>query len=70
MRRCYEPDRELDPNIDMIICNSCVHKRNGITCDAFPNGIPEYILRNGEHFSSVPGDSGITYKPKNPVKHI
>lgn len=64
MKRCYEPDRELDPNLDIIICNTCVHKREGITCVAFPDGIPQYILRSGEHYSPVPGDQGITYKPK------
>lgn len=63
MRHCYEPDREFDPNSDSIICNTCVHRRKGITCDAFPDGIPMYILRNGEHFTSVPSDQGITYSP-------
>lgn len=63
MRHCYEPDRELDPNLDTIICNTCRHKRPGITCDAFPDGIPQYILRNGEHFMPVPGDNGIVYAP-------
>lgn len=68
MKRCYEPDRELDPNMDLIICNSCIHKRNGITCAAFPEGIPQYILRNGEHFVSVPGDNGIVYTPQRSIK--
>lgn len=63
MRHCYEPDRELDPNIDTIICNSCAHKRKGATCAAFPEGIPMFILRNGEHFTSIPGDNGIVYAP-------
>lgn len=62
MNHCYEPDREMDPNYNSIICNSCLHKRVGITCDAFPEGIPMYILRNGEHFSPVPGDKGIVYE--------
>lgn len=63
MRRCYEPDREFDPNVDTIICNSCIHKLSGVTCAAFPEGIPDYILRNGEHYTSVPGDNGIVYSP-------
>ena len=63
MKRCYEPDRELEPEMHSIICNTCLHKRTGITCDAFPEGIPEYILRNNEHFTSVPGDNGIVYSP-------
>lgn len=64
MNRCYEPDRELEPNMNAIICNSCIHKRAGITCVAFPNGIPQTILRNGEHFAPAPGDGGIVYSPK------
>lgn len=63
MNRCYEPDRELKSE-DPIICNRCVHKREGVSCDAFPEGIPMYILRNGEHFISVPGDSGIIFEAK------
>lgn len=64
MRHCYEPDRELDPDMDMIICNNCQHKRAGITCDAFPDGIPMHILRNGEHFVSIPGDNGIVFEAR------
>lgn len=61
MRHCYEPDRET---IDPIICNRCKHKRSGITCDAFPNGIPKEILRSGEHFLPVSGDNGIVFEEK------
>lgn len=67
MNHCYEPDRELDPKVKGIICNTCVHKQSGITCAAFPDGIPQYILRNGEHYLPVPGDHGITYTPKTPA---
>ena len=45
MKRCYEPDREFAEIEDPIICNRCVHKRAGITCDAFPEGIPMTVLR-------------------------
>lgn len=65
MRHCYEPDREFDSEMDTIICNSCIHKQPSITCAAFPDGIPEYILRNGQHFTPVPGDGGIVYSPKS-----
>lgn len=69
MVHCYEPDRERDPNMDTIICNSCIHKRKKITCDAFPKGIPMFILRNGMHFVSVPGDHGIVFESsKEPAK--
>lgn len=63
MKHCYEPDRELETEMNTILCNTCSHKRSGITCNAFPNGIPEYILRNNEHFISVPGDNGVVYSP-------
>ncbi len=63
MMRCYEPDRELREMDRTILCNRCLHKRMGGTCAAFPNGIPMEILRSGEHFTSVPGDNGIVYKP-------
>lgn len=65
MNRCYEPDREYVEHDDPIICNRCVHKRNGVTCDAFPDGIPMKILRSGEHFESVPGDRGIVFEERN-----
>lgn len=59
---CYEPDRE--EAVEKIICNRCKHKRPGITCDAFPDGIPIDIIRNGEHFLPVFGDNGIVFKEK------
>lgn len=65
--RCFEPDRDFDGLIDRIICNMCVHKRQGATCDAFPEGIPIEIIRSGQHYFSVPGDNGIVFeeKPRN-----
>ena len=48
INNCYEPDRE--ETIDKILCNRCKHRRKGITCDAFPDGIPIEIIRSGEHF--------------------
>ena len=62
MNNCYEPDRE--ETIDKILCNRCKHRRKGITCDAFPNGIPIEIIRSGEHFLSVSGDNGIVFEEK------
>lgn len=62
MPYCYEPDRE--ETIDRILCNRCKHLRRGITCDAFPDGIPMEILRNGDHFLPAPGDNGIVFEEK------
>ncbi len=64
MMRCYEPDRDLRDMNCTILCNLCIHKGKGITCAAFPNGIPMEILRSGEHFTSVPGDNGIVFKAR------
>lgn len=63
MRHCYEPDREK--MIDKILCNRCKHKRKGITCDTFPDGIPMEIIRSGEHFLPVPGDNGIVFEERD-----
>ncbi len=63
MMRCYEPDRDLRDMDRTILCNQCIHKGKGITCAAFPNGIPMEILRSGEHFTSVSGDKGIVFEP-------
>ncbi len=64
MTHCYEPDRDLRDMDCTLICNRCQHKGKGITCAAFPNGIPMEILRSGEHYTSVPGDNGIVFQEK------
>jgi hypothetical protein len=46
-------------------CITCRHAHKGPTCDAFPHGIPEPILR-GEHVhrEKYPGqDNDIVYEP-------
>ena len=65
INNCYEPDREK--TIDKILCNRCKHRRKGITCDAFPDGIPIEIIRSGEHFLPVDGDNGIVFEEKESV---
>ena len=55
-------------------CMTCVHyHRQGLplTCDAFPERIPDLIWIKGDpHTSPVPGDHGIVYKldPAPPVR--
>lgn len=47
------------------ICVNCVHLHvNGMTCDAFPKGIPSEV-RSGEHDhrKSYSGDHGIRFEP-------
>jgi len=49
------------------ICHKCIHvDENGVTCKAFPDGIPVAIL-NGEfdHHKPHPDDNGIQFE-KNP----
>lgn len=57
-------DRERSEWQNGPLCNLCIHKRSGIKCDAFPEGIPMEILRSGEHFLPVAGDHGIVFEGK------
>lgn len=58
------------------ICTKCVHfgaydtEENSalVTCEAFPNGIPDEILRVGyDHRQPFEGDGGIQFTPDGPV---
>lgn len=46
------------------LCNGCVRLRpGGITCDAFPNGIPQDLLTaGGDHHEPRPGDHGLQFE--------
>ncbi|KKK51484.1 hypothetical protein LCGC14_3114480 [marine sediment metagenome] len=50
-------------NIDFD-CDSCKHiHRDGVTCEAFPNGIPIEILSNQKaHTKHYPNDNGIQFE--------
>ena len=44
-------------------CDVCRHKREGNTCAAFPDGIPDEILTNAhDHRKAYPGDKGIRFE--------
>jgi hypothetical protein len=44
------------------LCAVCIHKREGKTCDAFPQSIPDEIAKlGGDHRTPVPGDHGIMF---------
>jgi hypothetical protein len=45
-------------------CDICKHRREGWTCQAFPDGIPEQIQNNEhDHRQPYPGDNGIQFEP-------
>lgn len=52
-----------DPGAKDVMCNHCAH-RTGITCKAFPDGIPREILVRGEHDTPFPGDHGYRFLKK------
>ncbi len=47
-------------------CNQCRHvSDNGMTCAAFPQGIPIPILSGKvQHTKPYPGDHGIRFEPR------
>jgi len=56
------------------ICTSCAlfnddPERDSMgVCEAFPDGIPDEILRQGfDHRNEFPGDNGIRFVPDGPV---
>ena len=51
-------------------CFRCVHRRDTpgpvLTCDAFPDGVPEAIqLQDHDHSEPFPGDRGIRFERVN-----
>ena len=54
-----------EPRYEVVgICDTCRHRRDVATCDAFPSGIPIAILvGEADHRRPYPGDGGIRYEP-------
>lgn len=45
-------------------CALCVHKRESVTCGAFPFKIPDAILSNQvDHRGAIASDNGIQFVP-------
>ncbi len=55
--------------IDKGICSQCERiLKDGITCKAFPDGIPDVILTGEfDHRKPFPGDNGIQFEPKEVI---
>lgn len=54
--------------LPVVQCGKCKHFNRGNmaenTCNAFPNGIPEEIIRNEfDHRKPHPQDNGIQFEP-------
>lgn len=48
------------------LCVACSRLRPAGACVAFPDGIPEEIVRFGaDHRTPVPGDNGVTFRLRN-----
>ena len=64
-----EDDLALDLVIEMdfeTCCPMCAHYQGGSTCQAFPQGIPDEILRgNIPHNKPYQGDNGVLFQAKN-----
>lgn len=46
------------------LCDVCAHRQEGMTCTAFPSGIPEPLqLMKEDHRHPYKGDNGVLFKP-------
>lgn len=61
----HEGDIRADAPYDLSEeCATCTHARHSLTCEAFPDGIPEAIASGKvSHVEPYPGDGGIRYEP-------
>jgi len=54
--------------LELSSCAYCVYKNKDITCDAFPDGIPDEILdMEDDHLEPFEGDNGIQFEPRPSV---
>lgn len=62
MRKFVWLPEDLQP---MVACETCKHKHDGPTCEAFPQGIPEDILAGrNQHRDRYPGDGGTIWEAR------
>ena len=74
MRREQYGERFVDDDLAGISlggchCNQCAHVHDdGLTCNAFPGGIPAEILSGQRHHEEAyAGDHGIQFSPRERV---
>ena len=63
----YKPNKfeYQEGDLNFCSCSYCIHEGDDMTCDAFPDGIPDEILDGGDdHLESFEGDNGIQFKPR------
>lgn len=47
-------------------CLTCKHYRGILVCNAYPQGIPEVVIRGlFDHRKPCPGDQGIRWEPRD-----
>lgn len=47
-------------------CAACRRRRqDGVSCDAYPGGIPDAIMYGGDHREAHPGDRGLRFLQLN-----
>ena len=53
------------------VCLQCKHYNNDLTCKAFPNGILDEIIMDGnDHLEPIKGDNGIQFEQADDSKEI
>ena len=53
------------------ICLQCKHYNNDLTCKAFPNGILDEIIMDGnDHLEPIKGDNGIQFEQADDYEEI
>ena len=59
--------KAMENEMDGFNCSLCKHRnKDGISCTAFPDVIPQDILANVfDHRKPFPGDNGIQFEPKD-----
>ena len=60
-----------DNEVSISQCLICAYRLNGLTCAAFPDGIPQIILTNDfDHTEPFDGDNGIRFKMREGAEDI